>query len=139
MSIGQQVKEAWESQDPQRVAALYAENGVREEVLITHSVLRGRAEIARQVSAYMQAVPDCFVEIRRVVERTDGGFVVEWTWGGTHTNDIEGLPAGGERVELPGTTIYDMDGDLIARENLYCDFSIMLASAGLLAGTEAHA
>jgi steroid delta-isomerase-like uncharacterized protein len=137
MGIEQQLKEAWESHDPERVAALYAEDGVREEFIITHGVLTGRAEIARQVGGYMHAVPDCFLEIRRVGETNDGRVWVEWTWGGTHSNDIEGLPARGERVELPGITVYDMDGELIARENLYCDFAIMLASGGLLAGSEA--
>jgi hypothetical protein len=54
--------------------------------------------------------------------------------GGTHSNDIEGLPAGGGQVEIHGVTVYEMDGDLIARENLYADFAIMLASAGLVGG-----
>ena len=133
MSLAEQLKDAWDSHDPERVAALYAEGGVREEFLINHSVLTGRAEIARQAGGYMHAVPDCVLDIRRVVQTTDGGFTVEWTWSGTHANEIEGLPALGQRVELQGTTIYDMEGDLIARENLYCDFSVMLASAGLLA------
>ena len=134
MRIADQLKAAWESHDPEQVAALYAEDGVREEFLITHSVLRGRGEIAQQVGGYMHAVPDCYLEIRRILETGDGKLTAEWTWGGTHTNDIPGLPARGQQVALNGVTVYDMDGDLIARENLYCDFSIMLASAGLVAG-----
>jgi steroid delta-isomerase-like uncharacterized protein len=134
MGIADQLKEAWDSHDPERVAALYAENGVREEFLINHAVLTGRAEIATQVGGYMHAVPDCVLEIRRVTEGAEGRLTVEWTWGGTHTNEIPGLPARGQQVSLPGTTIYDMDGDLIARENLYGDFSPMLAAAGLLGG-----
>ena len=134
MDIAEQLVAAWNSHDPERVAALYAEDGVREEFLITHSVLRGRGEIARQIGGYMHAVPDCHLEVRRLSETSDGRLTAEWTWGGTHTNDVEGLPARGQQVEIQGVTVYDMDGELIARENLYCDFSIMLASAGLVAG-----
>ncbi|MDX6555687.1 MAG: hypothetical protein QOD86_1882 [Miltoncostaeaceae bacterium] len=134
MSIAQRLKEAWETHDPAQVAALYAEDGVREEFLINHAVLTGREEITQHVGGYMHAVPDCALDIRRVVEGADGTITLEWTWGGTHSGEIPGLPARGQSVSLQGTTIYDMDGDLIARENLYCDFAIMLASAGLLGG-----
>jgi len=134
MGMAEQLKTAWDSHDPERVAALYAENGVREEFLINHNVLTGRAEIATQVGAYMHAMPDFVLEIRRVTEGADGRLTVEWTWRGTHTNEIPGLPARGQKVEIPSVTIYDMDGDLIARENLYFDFSPMLAAAGLLGG-----
>jgi steroid delta-isomerase-like uncharacterized protein len=132
--LAEQLKTAWDSHDPERVVALYAENGVREEFMINHAVLTGRAEIATQAGAYMHAVPDCVLEIRRVTEGVDGRLTVEWTWGGTHTNEIPGLPARGQQVEIQGAAIYDMDGDLIARENIYCDFSPMLAAAGLLGG-----
>ena len=134
MGLAEQLKEAWDSHDPGRVAALYTEDGVREEFLINHAVLTGRDAIAQQAGGYMHAVPDCVLEIRRVVEGAGGSVTVEWTWSGTHTGEIPGLPARGQRVELHGTTIYDMDGDLITRENLYCDFSIMLSSAGLVGG-----
>jgi len=134
MDLADQLKAAWESHDPEQVAALYKEDGVREEFLINHAVLRGRGEIAQQVGGYMHAVPDCYLEIRRVLETSDGKVIGEWTWGGTHKNDIPGLPARGQQVALNGVTVYDLDGGLIARENLYCDFSIMLASAGLVGG-----
>ena len=134
MGIAEQLIAAWNSHDPEQVAALYAEDGIREEFFINHAVLTGRAEIARQVGGYMHAVPDCRLDLRRSLEGADGRLAFEWTWGGTHSNDIEGLPAGGGQVEIHGVTLYDMKGDLIARENLYCDFAIMLASAGLVGG-----
>jgi hypothetical protein len=40
-------------------------------------------------------------------------------------------------VVLPGVGVYDMAGDLIRRENIYTDFAIMLAGAGLIPGLEA--
>jgi len=41
----------------------------------------------------MHAVPDCRLDIRR-------------------------MPARGRQVEINGVTVYDVEGDLIARENL---------------------
>jgi steroid delta-isomerase-like uncharacterized protein len=138
MSFGDELKQAWDSRDPQRVAALYAEDGVREEFLLTRARLEGRDQIAQQVGMYMTAVPDCSLEIRREVSGGDAT-TIEWTWGGMHTGDIEGWPARGERVVLPGVGVYDMVDGLIQRENIYADFAIMLAGAGLIPGMEAPA
>jgi steroid delta-isomerase-like uncharacterized protein len=137
MGIGDALKRAWESHDPEQVAALYAEDGVREEFILPRAVLEGREQIAQQVGMYMTAVPDCFLEIRREAASTDGTIALEWVWGGTHRNDIEGWPARGESVRLPGVCVYDMDGDRIRRENVYTDMAIMLAGAGLIPGLEA--
>ena len=138
MSFGDELKQAWDSRDPQRVASLYAEDGVREEFLLPRARLEGRDQIAQQVGMYMTAVPDCSLEIRREVTAGDAT-TIEWTWGGVHTGDIEGWPARGERVVLPGVGVYDMAGGLIQRENIYADFAIMLAGAGLIPGMEAPA
>src|SRR5262245_66153322 len=98
MGLADRLKAAWDSRDPQRVAALYAEDGVREEFILPRARLVGRGEIAQQVGMYMSAVPDCGLEIRREATAADGTVTVEWTWGGTHTGDIEGWPARGETV-----------------------------------------
>lgn len=136
MGLGDALKQAWDSHEPQRVAALYEEGGVREEFILPRARLDGRAAIAEQVGMYMMAVPDCRLDIRREVAADDGTVTVEWTWGGTHTGDIEGWPARGERVVLHGVGVYDMAGELIRRENIYADFAIMLAGAGLIPGLE---
>jgi steroid delta-isomerase-like uncharacterized protein len=137
VGFGDQLKKAWDSQDPQVVAALYQEDGVREEFILTRARLEGRDQIALQVGMYMTAVPDCWLEIRREITAGNGTITIEWTWGGNHTGDIEGWPARDERVVLPGVGVYDMAGDLIRRENIYTDFAIMLAGAGLIPGLEA--
>ena len=136
MGISDDLVSAWESHDPSRVAGLYTEDGVREEFILPRAILRGREEIAQQIGAYMTAVPDCYLEIRRQAQGQDGTMTLEWTWGGTHSGDIEGWPAAGEQVRLPGVGVYELDGNLIQRENIYTDMAIMLAGAGLLPGAE---
>jgi uncharacterized protein (TIGR02246 family) len=79
VGFGDDLKKAWDSQDPQLVAALYEEDGVREEFILTRARLEGRDQIAQQVGMYMTAVPDCWLEIRRVVTAGDGTVTIEWT------------------------------------------------------------
>jgi steroid delta-isomerase-like uncharacterized protein len=136
MSLGERISRAWASHDPLRVAALYCEDGVREEFTLPRAVLRGRAQVAEQVGRYMTAVPDCRVEIRRELLARDGTVTLEWTWTGRHTQDIEGWLARREHVRLPGVAVYDMDGGLIRKENVYADMAIMLAGARMLIDAE---
>ena len=136
MSLGERISRAWATHDPQQVAGLYRIDGVREEFTLPRAVLRGRAQIAEQVARYMAAVPDCSLEIRRELVAGDGTVTLEWTWSGRHTNDIEGWLARRELVRLPGSAIYDMDGDLIGTEHVYADMAIMLAGARMLIDAE---
>jgi steroid delta-isomerase-like uncharacterized protein len=136
MGLGDRIIRAWATHDPRQVAALYRDDGIREEFTLPRAVLRGRAQIAEQVARYMTAVPDCRLEVRREVRARGGTVVLEWTWAGRHTGDIEGWLARREPVRLPGVAVYDMDGDLIRRENVYADTAIMLAGARMLIDAE---
>lgn len=136
MGIPEDLVAAWGSHDPIRVAALFAPDGVREEFILPRATLVGRDAIAGQVGMYMAAVPDCYLQIRRRLDVDATRVVLEWTWGGVHSNDVEGWPARGETVRLPGIAVYDLDAGLIRRENIYADMAIMLAGAGLIPGAE---
>jgi steroid delta-isomerase-like uncharacterized protein len=136
MGVGEVLVRAWSTHDGHEVARAFAEDGVREEFILPRAVLRGREAIAAQIGMYMTAVPDCRLEVRREVIGADGTVTLEWTWGGTHSGDVEGWPARGEIVRLPGVALYDLDGTLIRRENIYADMAIMLAGAGLIPGAE---
>jgi hypothetical protein len=57
---------------------------------------------------------------------------VEWTFRGTHTRDLPGLPARGEDIALHGVSVCVMDGDLIREERVYWDAATLLAGAGVL-------
>ena len=93
MTLLDDLHTAWNRHDPKGVAAHYAEDGVREEFLITHARAQGRDAVAAQVQLYLDAIPDATLDFRNTY--SDGADVttIEWTFSGTHTGDAEGWPA----------------------------------------------
>jgi steroid delta-isomerase-like uncharacterized protein len=137
MSAAEDLNAAWNSHDPQQVASLYTEDGVREEFIVTHARLEGRDAIAAQVQMYVQAMPDLSLSIRKV-SRGERTVTFEWMVNATHTGDAPGWPAKGESVSFPGVSVLDLSEDgLVREERMYTDFTGLLAGAGLIAGVEA--
>ncbi len=78
-------------------------------------------------------MPDCVLDVRRTCASGDVS-VLEWTFRGTHTGDLPGLPARGAALTLNGVSVCLMAGDLIAEEHVYFDAATLLAAAGVLPG-----
>src|SRR5713226_2163348 len=87
--------EAWCSQDPEKVAAFFAERG---SISINNGPPAvGRAAIAREAEAYMTTFPDMVVTMDQVVQDEEGT-KFHWTLVGTNTG-----PGGtGKRVRISG-------------------------------------
>jgi steroid delta-isomerase-like uncharacterized protein len=112
--------DGWNARDGEKVAAAFTPDGVRVEYAKPGARLEGRDAIAAQAQAYMTAVPDCVLDVRGLEER-EGTATLEWTYRGNHTGDIPGLAASGREIELPGVSVYRLDGGLIAEERVYWD------------------
>lgn len=125
------LEEGWNGRSGRAVAEAFAPDGVRVEYAMPGARLEGRDAIAGHAQAFVDAVPDCRLEIRCAVEG-DGQVTLEWTFRGTHTGDLPGLPARGEEVALDGVSVCEMDGDLIREERVYWDAATLLAGAGVL-------
>jgi steroid delta-isomerase-like uncharacterized protein len=126
----------WNARDGKAVAAAFTPDGARHEYALPGTRLEGREAIAQHTAGYIHAVPDCRLEIRKVVEGTGDQVTVEWTFHGTHTGDLPGLPAQGEQVALHGVSVCKMRGDLIEEERVYWDAATLLAGAGVLGSAE---
>ena len=124
---------AWNARSGAAVARAFTPDGVRVEYALPGARLEGREAIAAHAEAYVRAVPDCRLEIRGAAEDGDLA-VVEWTFRGTHTGDLPGLPAQGEEVALDGVSVCAMAGGLIREERVYWDAATLLAGAGVLEG-----
>ena len=115
------------------IAEAYTADGVRIEFARPGARLEGRAAIAAHVQAYLDAVPDCVLDIRGSHE-SNGITTLEWTFRGTHTGDIPGFPAQGEEINLPGVSVLVMEGDLVKEERVYLDaatlFNLMEPAEG---------
>lgn len=123
---------AWSSRDAAKIAAMYTEDGARDEVALPSVRHVGRDAIAASAQGLINAVPDEIVEVVKVTEGSNGTVAVEWIFKGTHSVDAPGWPAKNEAVALRGVSVCDMEGDLIKEERVYWDLATLLAGAGLL-------
>ena len=95
---------AWCSQNPESVAAFFAERG---SLSINNGPLAvGRAAIAREAQAFMTAFPDMVVTKDEVMHDEEGT-KFHWTLTGTNTG-----PGGtGKRVRISGYELWQLDDD----------------------------
>jgi steroid delta-isomerase-like uncharacterized protein len=93
---------AWSSQDPEALAAFYAENG--SLVVNDGEPAVGRAAIAAKAAAFMEAFPDMLVELDSLV-RDEDRTVFHWIWTGTNSG-----PGGtGRSVRISGFEVWTLD------------------------------
>jgi uncharacterized protein (TIGR02246 family) len=93
---------AWCSQDPEKVAAFFAERG---SISINHGPPAvGRAAIAKEAQAFMTTFPDMIVTMDKVAHDEEGT-KFHWTLRGTNTG-----PGGtGKRVRISGYELWKID------------------------------
>jgi len=107
--------EAWCSQDPESVAAFFAECG---SISINNGPSAvGRAAIAREAQAFMTTFPDMVVTFDKL-EPQPNGTEFHWTLTGTNTG-----PGGtGKRVRISGYELWKIDNaGLIAESSGHFD------------------
>jgi steroid delta-isomerase-like uncharacterized protein len=101
---------AWSSQNPDNLAALYAENGSLKVNAGPPSV--GRAAISATAKGFMAAFPDMVVRMDSV-RRAGPQAIFYWTWTGTNTG-----PGGtGKSVRINGYEEWTMDSDGLIAES----------------------
>src|SRR4030088_2151575 len=93
---------AWCSQNPESVAAFFAERG---SISINNGPPAvGRAAIAKEVQAFMTTFPDMIVAFDKLEPRGDAT-AFHWTLTGTNTG-----PGGtGKRVRISGYEVWKID------------------------------
>ena len=102
--------EAWCSQNPDSVAAFYAENGSLNVNDGRPAV--GRAAIAEVAREFMRTFPDMVVTMNDVTQDSDGT-KFHWTLTGTNTG-----PGGtGKRVRISGFELWKIDNDGLIAES----------------------
>jgi len=114
-SLGEAYTAAWCSQDPDRVAAFYEEDGsltVNEDPPAI-----GRAAIANVARGFMTGFPDMKVFLDRLVLENDG-VIYHWTLTGTNNG-----PGGtGRKVHISGYEVWQLGAQgLIARSQGHFD------------------
>ncbi len=101
---------AWCSQDPESVAAFFAERG---SISINNGAAAvGRTAIAKEAQAFMTTFPDMVVTMDKVVHDEEGT-KFHWTLTGTNTG-----PGGtGKRVRISGYELWKIGSDGLVAES----------------------
>ena len=112
---------------PELVVAAYTEDAIRTD---WNTGLRseGRAGILAFATLFYGAIPDAVCEVRNVIE-APGVEVVEWTYRGTHTGDIDGWPATGRGFAFHGCNVCHLEDSLIREEHSYWDWESLRSQA----------
>jgi steroid delta-isomerase-like uncharacterized protein len=105
---------------PELVVRAYTEDAVRVDC---NTGLRseGRTGILAFATLFQGAIPDAVCEVVNLIE-APGVEVVEWTYSGTHTGDVDGWPATGKRFTLHGCNVCHLENSLILEEHSYWDW-----------------
>jgi steroid delta-isomerase-like uncharacterized protein len=128
----EQYFDAWNSHEPERVAASLTDGGTYQDPT-TGGPLSGDALTANVAGVYA-GFPDVRFEI--VSCSADGDTAsVQWRMIGTNTGPLPGGPATGGALDLPGADFftYDAAADKISSVVGYFDTATMLSQLGLQA------
>ncbi len=109
-NFAQRYAKAWCSQNPESVAAFFAENG---SISINNGPPAiGRAAIAKEAQAFMTTVPDMVVTFDKLEPRGDRT-AFHWTLTGTNNG-----PGGtGNKVRISGYELWKIDNDGLIAES----------------------
>ena len=108
--LAKRYAEAWCSQDPQKVAAFFAERG---SISINNGPPAvGRAAIVKEAQAFMTIFPDMIVTFDKLEPRGDVT-AFHWTLTGTNTG-----PGGtGSKVRISGYELWKFDDHRLIAES----------------------
>jgi steroid delta-isomerase-like uncharacterized protein len=108
--FAQRYAKAWCSQNPESVAAFYAENGSLSVNNGPPAI--GREAIAEVAQGFMRAFPDMVVTMDDV-SRNSHGTKFHWTLTGTNA----GPGSTGKRVRISGHELWQFDNDRLIAES----------------------
>ena len=117
---------AWNSQDAEKVVAIFTTDVLFEDVALG-SVNHGSAELRKFAASVFEAVPDANFElVDSSMGREHGS--IEWIFSGTD----RGLYKTGKRFSVRGVSVIDLHDGKISRELDYWNAASMMRQVGLL-------
>jgi steroid delta-isomerase-like uncharacterized protein len=112
--------DAWNSHDAEKVAALYTDDVVYEDVAYGE-VAHGHNELRKLATDFFAAVPDLKLEVIAVSGEGDNGWA-EWKFSGTDA----GLYKTGKKFSVRGASLFQIrDGKFSQNKDFYDSASIM--------------
>lgn len=128
---------AWAARDSTAFAALFTPDGIYED-LAFESVNRGPDEIVQFLDVTFAAIPDVAITSLGGF-RGDDWAAAEWVFSGTLVAPLGPIPGNGRSFSVRGSSMFELDGDLIRRESDHYNLATMLRQLALLPGPEGAA
>ena len=88
-----------------------------------------REELRKFAKRLQESFPDGAYTITSFMLDGDRASI-EWTFVGTQTGKLRGLPASNRRMSVHGASMFELDGSKIRRQTDYWDLSTMLRQLG---------
>ncbi len=127
----EQLFAAWNSHDPDKVAASFTEDIVYEDVPAGH-ISRGRAEVRKWAEGGFAVIENFKIEVVSSSFHNKRG-VAEWVWTGTD----KGLFKTGKKFSVRGVSVFEVRKGKISRYKEFYDVATIMRQVGMLpAGKE---
>ena len=120
---------AWNSHDPDKLAAIFTPDIMYEDVPFA-SVNHGSAELRKFAASEFDGSPDLHVELGSSSIQGNHG-IIEWTFSGTD----KGIFKTGKKFSVRGVSIMTMKNGKISRNVDYYDAATVMKQLGLLPDT----
>jgi steroid delta-isomerase-like uncharacterized protein len=128
--LGADLIAAWNSHEPDRVAALYAADFVGLDIAQPKPQV-GAEGIRRCLTGSFQAFPDLHISAdATVIDHCQ--MVLVWTARGTQQGTLMNIPPTGRPVQVQGMTLITIQDGRIARSQSVWDLAGLLRAIGLL-------
>jgi steroid delta-isomerase-like uncharacterized protein len=103
----------------------------RYDVKPLGTVNDGEASVHELMTGLFAGFPDFHVEVESI-RHSEDAVVVEEIMTGTHDGPWAGVPATGQRMEVPCACVFEFDGDRLTCERVYFDLATILRQLGAL-------
>jgi len=121
---------AWNAHDVDKVMAFFTDDCECEDAIM-REVVRGKPELRAYLAEWLSVFPDISFDVKdQYLSPTGGG--AEFTFSGTHTNAVMGLPATNKQFTVRGASILELHEGKIRREQDYWDAASFMTQIGLM-------
>src|SRR5690348_15202178 len=93
-------REVWQERRMDVIDELFSDDHVYHDALLP-DLPRGPEGVRQRVGVYLGAIPDATLTLEEWVEDGDAS-VVRWTWGGTNSGELLGMPPTGKSATTTG-------------------------------------
>ena len=110
-SVVEEFAAAWSSHDPERLARIFTEDCIYEDVVLDVCA-QGHEDVKTFLRDWLASSSDLRMELKKLFGG-GGAMGAEWLFSGTLNGELEGIPATGKRFEFRGASHFEFENGKI--------------------------